>query len=207
MQTNKSLAVKIRDTVFGETLKSSVEERDESRQNKLETVKLTAPLPPPSLRVVLIFVYRSIYRCVKFTPPVLSADVRAETEMAVMHARKPALNSWCARTGRTTNQATLFRFPLVHRAFFFLSFLFFFFIPHALVSTLNRSKMLCSFFLPHPSNSFVVSKHCFREFEIIFFARVSSILFDNEANKIEFYARSYIVRRFIDIWNILEMYA
>lgn len=103
MQTNKSLAVKIRDTVFGETLKSSVEERDESRQNKLETVKLTAPLPPPSLRVVLIFVYRSIYRCVKFTPPVLSADVRAETEMAVMHARKPALNSWCARTGRTTN--------------------------------------------------------------------------------------------------------
>lgn len=103
MQTNKSLAVKIRDTVFGETLKSSVEERDESRQNKLETVKLTAPLPPPSLRVVLIFVYRSIYRCVKFTPSVLSADVRAETEMAVMHARKPALNSWCARTGRTTN--------------------------------------------------------------------------------------------------------
>lgn len=205
MQTNKSLAVKIRDTVFEETLKSSVEERDESRQNKLETVKLTAPLPPPSLRVVLIFVYRSIYGCVKFTPPVLSADVRAETEMAVMHARKPALNSWCARTGRTTNQATLFRFPLVHRAFFFLSFLFFFFIPHALVSTLNRSKMLCSFFLPHPSNSF--SKHCFREFEIIFFARVSWILFDNEANKIEFYARSYIVRRFIDIWNILEMYA
>lgn len=149
MQTNKSLAVKIRDTVFGETLKSSVEERDESRQNKLETVKLTAPLPPPSLRVVLIFVYRSIYRCVKFTPPVLSADVRAETEMAVMHARKPALNSWCARTGRTTNQATLFRFPLVHRAFFFLSFLFFFF--SSLTRSFRRSidrKCFVPFFCP-----------------------------------------------------------
>lgn len=206
MQTNKSLAVKIWDTVFGETLKSSVEERDESRQNKLETVKLTAPLPPPSLRVVLIFVYRSIYRCVKFTPPVLSADVRAETEMAVMHARKPALNSWCARTGRTTNQATLFRFPLVHRAFFFLSFLFFFFHPsRARFDAQSIENALFLFFAP--SFEFV------RRLETLFsrirnyFLCTSQLLFDNEANKIEFYARSYIVRRFIDIWNILEMYA
>lgn len=81
IKTNKSLvwSVKIATRVSGEALKSSMEKKrsemlggregrgeegNKSRQNKLEAVKLSGRR---SRYVVLIFVYRSIYRCVKFT--------------------------------------------------------------------------------------------------------------------------------------------
>lgn len=174
MQTNKSLAVKIWDTVFGETLKSSVEERDESRQNKLETVKLTAPLPPP---VSFLFLFIVLFT-VALNSPLLSCRLMYEPKRRWR---------WCTRENRRLTAGALepdgrqirqlyFDFLWFTALSFFFLFCSFFFIPHALVSTLDRSKMLCSFFLPHPSNSFVVSKHCFREFEIIFFARVSFCL-------------------------------
>lgn len=138
-----------------------------------------------------LFLFIVLFTVALNSPSVLSADVRAETEMAGggdasrMRENRRLTAGVCEPGGRR-NQATLFRFPFWFTALFLslFSLSFFFFLFFSSLTRSFRSKILRSFFFL---------------FCPIF--RACTFVFENFFNnEIEFYSGKiiYHIRRFFE---------